>query len=352
MAYTTINKSSDYFNTKLYTGTDSAQTVTGVGFQPDFTWIKCRSHGGSGSFNHVLTDVLRGAGEVLVSNSTSASNSSYDYGSLASFNNDGFTTVAGGTSIDGVGGGARTYASWNWKANGAGSANTDGSINSTVSANTTSGFSIVSYTGTGSNATIGHGLGSVPKMIIVKKTNTTANWGVYHASSGNTKYQLLNGNYADTTESTAWNNTSPTNSVFSVGSWNESNASGSTYVAYCFEDVQGFSKIGSYVGNGSTDGTFVYTGFKPAFILSKDVDAAENWFIQDTTRNTSNPVGAYLRPNLNDAEGSFNHYDILSNGFKNLYAGGSLNGSGRKIIYMAFAEAPLVGTNGVTAKAR
>ena len=352
MAYTTINKSSDYFNTKLYTGTDSAQTVTGVGFQPDFTWIKCRSHGGSGSFNHVLTDVIRGAGEVLVSNSTSASNSSYDYGSLASFNNDGFTTVAGGTSIDGVGGGARTYASWNWKANGAGSANTDGSINSTVSANTTSGFSIVSYTGTGSNATIGHGLGSVPKMIIVKKTNTTANWGVYHASSGNTKYQLLNGNYADTTESTAWNNTSPTNSVFSVGSWNESNASGSTYVAYCFEDVQGFSKFGSYVGNGSTDGTFIYTGFKPAFVMIKRTDTTANWQILDDKRDTYNPAIRALFPDTTDPDTTSYNTDFLSNGFKQRVTSGSRNASGGTYIYMAFAEAPLVGTNGVTAKAR
>ena len=346
MAYTTIKKSSDYFNTKLYTGNSSTQSITGVNFQPDMTWIKARS-GTHGTENHNLFDAVRGATKYLIPNGTTASTT--DTNSLTAFDSDGFSL---GTRTD-VNGSAE-YASWNWLGANGTSANTDGSINSTVSANTTSGFSIVSYTGTGSNATIGHGLGSVPKMIIVKKTNTTANWGVYHASSGNTKYQLLNGNYADTTESTAWNNTSPTNSVFSVGSWNESNASGSTYVAYCFEDVQGYSKFGSYTGNNSSDGAFVYTGFKPAFLMVKYTGAGQNWIIIDNKRNTYNLISAgdslNLRPNTSDAEQTSNGIDLLSNGFKCRSSDGDSNGYTTPYIYMAFAEQPLVGDNPATAR--
>ena len=353
MAYTNIKKSSDYFNTKLYSGTDSAQSVTGVGFQPDWTWIKCRSHGGSGSFNHVLTDVIRGAGEVLVSNSNSASNSSYDYGSLASLDSDGFTTAAGGTSIDGVGGAGRTYASWNWKANGTGVANTDGSINSTVSVNTTSGFSIVSYTGTGSNATVGHGLGAVPTMIIAKETIGSANdWTVYHVAQGSTTRGILN--ETNTWGSnTAWNNTTPTSSFFYIGSGSNTNRSGSTYIAYCFADVQGFSKIGSYTGNGSTDGTFVYTGFKPAFVIIKNTGASVNWLLKDNKRPSYQNVNdTNIYPNLSNAEETpdNNPTDFLSNGFKARNTGSYQNASGSTYIYMAFAEQPLVGDNPATAR--
>ena len=355
MAYTTINKSSEHFNTKLYTGTDSAQTVTGVGFQPDFTWIKCRNYGGSGSFNHVLNDVIRGVGDVLVTNSTSASNSSYDYGSLASFNNDGFTTVAGGTSIDGVGGGARTYASWNWKANGTGVSNTDGTITSTVSANTTSGFSIVKYTGTGANATFGHGLGAVPKMYILKRYDSSNNWRVYHESIGNGKYMTLETTEAEQTSSGFTNNTSPTSSLISLGNLGSANPSGGSVICYAFAEKQGYSKFGSYTGNGSTDGTFVYTGFKPAFVIAKGSSFGSAWTMSDNKRDSDNVINGQLFSNNNNAEdtsASNSMCDYLSNGFKMRSTGGAMNSSGNTYIYMAFAEAPLVGTNGVTAKAR
>ena len=359
MAYTTINKSSEHFNTKLYTGTDSAQTVTGVEFQPDFTWIKCRNYGGSGSFNHVLNDVVRGVGEVLVSNSTSAANSSYDYGSLASFNNDGFTTVAGGTSIDGVGGGARTYASWNWKANGAGSANTDGSISSTVSANTTSGFSIVSYTGTGANASIGHGLGVAPKVVLIKSLSSTEDWSFYFldtsvASNNVNNYLELNTTNASAGDSGArfgvYSNF--TTSTFGVGNDNATNASGSNYIAYCFVDVQGYSKIGKYTGNGNADGSFIYTGFSPAFVMVKRTDSTSDWTIFDNKRPGYNLINKALYPNGNWAEGTGDALDFTSNGFKWRVNSSAYNGSGGDYIYMAFAEAPLVGTNNVPTNAR
>jgi len=341
MAYTNIKKPSDYFNTKLYTGNFTDNTdITGVGFQPDLVWLKERSSTSS----HLLQDAVRGANKDLFSNETSDEESNTNR--MKAFISDGFTLGAHNLSNQN----GETYASWNWLANGAGVANTDGSISSTVSANTTSGFSIVKFTGTGANGTVGHGLGVKPAMIIQKNLSISSAWSVWHKSFSGSQVIYLNETGAVGTNTSSWNSTEPTSSVFSVGSGSYPNGSGNEQIYYVFAEKQGYSKFGSYVGNGSTDGTFVYTGFKPAFILSKDVDAAENWFIQDTTRNTSNPVGAYLRPNLNDAEGSFNHYDILSNGFKNLYAGGSLNGSGRKIIYMAFAEQPLVGDNPATAR--
>ena len=349
MAYTTIKKPSDYFNTKLYTGNGSAsRSITGVGFQPDWVWVKSRS----ATYYHALWDVVRTNKSALYSNTTDAEDTGTG-GTLGSFNSDGFTlpNESGGF----VNNNGTTYASWNWLGANGTAANTDGDIASTVSANTTSGFSIVSYTGTGANATVGHGLGSAPKMIIVKKTNTTANWGVYHASSGNTKYQLLNGNYADTIESTAWNNTSPTSSVFSVGSWNESNASGSTYIAYCFAEKQGYSKFGSYLGNGNVNGTFVYTGFKPAFVIRKRTSSTGKWIVQDSKRPSSQPFNekrGELYANDSAAESSSQYYimDFLSNGFKNRSVDGEVNGSGSSYIYMAFAEQPLVGDNPATAR--
>ena len=267
---------------------------------------------------------------------------------VTAFGTDGFTVGDHG----GVNGNGNNIASWNWKANGAGSANTDGTISSTVSANTTAGFSIVSYTGNStSGATVGHGLGAIPKWIIVKALNTTDNWEVYHASLGAEKYIELNLTAAQGDSTAIWNDTEPTSSVFSIGNNSGVNTNGNPYIAYCFAEKQGFSKFGSYVGNQSADGTFVYTGFKPAFVLSKDTTGVgESWFIHDNKRNSFNPTNTYLRPNLSNGDGTAHHYDFHSNGFKNRYAGGSLNSSGRTYIYMAFAEQPLVGDNPATAR--
>ena len=355
MAYTDIDKPSDYFNTVLYSGTDSAQSVTGVGFQPDWTWIKCRSHGGSASFEHVLTDAVRGANKTLTSDSTEAEATNNATGYLNIFDSDGFTTASGGTSIDAVGGIGRTYVAWNWLASNSTASNTDGSITSTVSANTTSGFSIVSYTGNGtSGATVGHGLGVAPSMIIEKGRSVTDDWLIYHKSLGATYGLALNNTTAAAASTGYWNDTAPTPSLFTIGNNGKVNTNGGTHIAYCFAEKPGYSKFGSYTGNGSTDGTFVYTGFKPAFVIGKRSSAVEDWFLFDSTRDTYNVNNKLLYPNGTNAEytGVSARNDFLSNGFKMRIIDNKENGSGSTYIYMAFAEEPFVTSTGIPGTAR
>jgi len=338
MAYTTINKSSSFQNQVLYTGNGSTQSVTGVGFQPDFTWCKQRNT----SRNHGLFDAVRGVTKILYSNDNATQGTAAT--SLTSFNSDGFS--CGGETETNQNGG--TYVAWNWKAGGGqGSSNTDGSINTTyTSVNTTSGFSISSYTGTGSNATVGHGLGAVPKMIIVKETTGSPNdWTVYHATQGNTTRGILNETNA-WGSNTAWNNTTPTSSLFYIGSGSNTNRSGSTYTAYCFAEKQGYSKFGSYVGNGNSDGPFNYCGFKPEFVMIKLSSAADDWQIFDTKRNTFNIMDKYLRPNNVGGTVTNAVIDFVSNGFKLRSSAGSFNPSGGTAIYMAFGQT-LVGTNNI-----
>jgi hypothetical protein len=340
-----INKPTDYFNTVLYTGNGSTQSITGVGFQPDWIWGKNRD----GTNAHWVNDVIRGVDKRLVPNLTDAEDDpSTDI--VTSFDSDGFSlgsNTEGNINAD-------NYVSWNWLAGGTASSNTDGSITSTVSANTTAGFSIVSYTGTGSNATVGHSLNSVPKMIIVKDRSAVKNWTVYHIGVGNDKDILLDATNAENS-STAWNSTTPTSSVFSIGTLGNVNTSSNNYIAYCFAEKKGYSKFGSYTGNGNADGTFVYTGFKPAFIMTKKTDTTSNWGMWDTKRNTFNVSNSIQRADTNDAEVTLspnNDIDILSNGFKVRSTTGLLNTSGGSYIYMAFAEQPLVGTNDIPATAR
>nr|BAR15146.1 hypothetical protein [uncultured Mediterranean phage uvMED] len=345
MAYSTISKPSLHFNTKLYTGNDTGQSITGVGFEPSLTWIKSRTS----TERHVLTDAVRGVYKELRSNETAAESDRTSYGGLSAFGADGFTVGAD----DGYNDSLKNYASWNWKANGAGSANTDGSINSTVSANTTAGFSIVSYTGNGTaGATVGHGLGSVPKVVIVKTRSGTGNWINYHSSVGNTKYLSLNQTNSAGTTNQAWNDTSPTNQVFSLGNSSEVNGNGTTMIAYCFADVKGYSKFGSYTGNGNADGAFIYTGFKPAFIFSKKTNASgTNWTIWDNKRSSSsggNAINKILHPNVTNVENTADDTDFLSNGFKLRATAGGMNASGGTFIYMAFAEEPLVANVGAS----
>jgi len=347
MAYTTINKSSDYFNTKLYTGNNgSNRSITGVGFQPDLVWNKNRS----ASANHNLWNGVTGITERLTSSGTQASE---NYSSeFKSFDSDGVTITQNAGSLD-INNSSYNYVNWNWKANGAGSANTDGSINTTAtSASTTSGFSIVKYTGGGTSATIGHGLGVAPKVIMIKCTDSTDKWIVYHNSIGNTKYLVLNDTDAETTDSAHFNNTSPTNSVFSVGTSGATSGNGQHFIAYCFAEKTGYSKFGSYVGNDVADGTFVYCGFKPAFVMLKKSSQTSDWLICDSKRNTSNVVNKKLFPNTNGTEDSYDVSDFVSNGFKIKTTSGAINASGQTYIYMAFAEAPLVGTNNVPCTAR
>ena len=351
MAYTTINKSTDYFNTLTYSGNGSnPRTLTGVGFQPDWVWLKNRTDGNG----HTLADAVRGANKTISSDGTDAEITDKSDGHLDAFTSDGFTVGAGSSSDARVNDGSHTYVAWNWKANGAGSANTDGDINSTVSVNTTAGFSIVKYTGTGATATIGHGLGVAPKMIIIKQTNTTRNWVVGHDGIGWTKYLYLDSTNAQGTGN-LFNDTAPTNQVFSVVNDGGVNASGGTYIAYCFAEKKGFSKFGSYTGNGSTDGTFIYTGFKPAFILSKKTNASgTHWTIWDNKRSSSgggNAINKILHPNNSNPDNTADDTDFLSNGFKLRATASGMNNSGDTYIYMAFGQS-LVGSNNIPCTAR
>ena len=342
MAYTTINKSTDNFNTKTYSGNGGTQSLTGVGFQPDFTWIKQRT----GTTWHNLYDAVRGVTKAIACNDTDAEDTRAT--GLTAFDSDGFSL---GSDSNANAGSGSTYVSWNWKAGGGqGSSNTAGSINTTyTSANTTAGFSISQYTGTGSNATVGHGLGVAPKFIIVKCVSHASEWIVYYGDA--TDYLKFNEANATADDSTRWNDTAPTNSVFSLGTQGDINTSGRTYIAYCFAEKTGFSKIGSYVGNGNADGTFVYTGFKPAFVLLKNTTDAADWNLKDSKRPGYNQVNDILYPNLNNAEEHGGDIDILSNGFKVRTTAANTNNNGSTYIYMAFGQT-LVGTNNIPATAR
>ena len=350
MAYSTITKPSDYFNTKLYTATGSAQSITGVGFQPDFVWIKDRESSGW----HFWTDAVRGATKTIFSNSTSGE--STETGGLTAFGTDGFS-IGTHTNINTNG---NNIVAWNWKANGLGSSNTDGSINTTyTSVNTTAGFSICKWAGSGANATIGHGLGVAPKVIITKSMASSTSWCFYHASLGNTKTLFLESNGTGNTHVAYYNNTSPTSSVFSVGTDSGVNHSGNDMIAYCFAEKKGYNKFDSYKGNGNADGTFVYTGFKPAFVIIKDTTTGgggHSWCLWDNKRSTFNPTTKLLLPNATDTEYTLTDpIDFLSNGFKIRDNNGSRNDNGSTYIYMAFAENPFVanvGANGVPATAR
>jgi len=346
----TVKDGGDYFNTVLYTGDSSyPRSITGVGFQPDFTWVKSRSK----DYSHVLYDAVRGTGTTksLISDSTGAEGASSTLTNLSSFDSDGFTIGStSGTNI--LNTNPYTFVAWNWKANGAGVTNTAGSITSTVSANTTSGFSIVTYTGTGANATVGHGLGVAPQMIIHKCRGTAAtNWPVYHVGIGNTGVSYLNSTTGTSTSSAWLNNTSPTSTVWTIGTDGDINGSTRTYVAYCFAPVAGYSAFGKYTGNGSTDGPFVYCGFRPRFFMIKRTDTTTNWIMYDTARqpyNTTNPGPIYA--NLSSAEEAnvtLTAFDVLSNGFKprNTSSWAESNASGGTYIYAAFAEVPLKFSN-------
>jgi hypothetical protein len=455
-----INKPGEYFNTVLYTGNGSTQSITGVGFKPDWIWLKERSSTG----NHKINDVIRGTTKYLSSNLANAEDTTGS--GIQSYDSDGFS-ISNATDINDN---TVTYASWSWLAAGTapsktytvkvvddsgnkyrfddfgtsavtleiseggtytfdqsdssnsghplrfsttsdgthgggseyttgvttngtpgsagaytritvaasaptlyyycsahsgmgGTANTPttnsfsnfgGSIQSNISPNTTAGFSIVSYTGTGANATVGHGLGVTPKMIIFKKRNGAPNWSVYHTSIGATKYLELNTTAAAQTATDRFNDTEPTSSVFSVGTENQTNASSGTYIAYCFAEKKGYSKFGSYTGNGNADGTFVYLGFKPAWLMIKKDGTGDNWLMYDNKINPENVMDTNLKANTSDAEATNSNHnlDFLSNGFKWRTTSNTRNGSGSTVIYMAFAEQPLVGTNNIPATAR
>ena len=342
-----INKPSDYFNTKLHTGTGAEATITGVGFQPDLVWSKSRSNAES----NTLIDGVRGAGNALTTDTTSAE-ATGETQMLKSFNSDGFVVGVNGQ----WNASSYTYVYWNWLASNTTASNTDGSITSTVSVNTTSGFSIVKFVGTGSVATVGHGLGVAPSFYVVKRIDggDGGQWNCYHKSLGASQYMLLNSTSASQSSATRWNNTEPTSSVFTVSTSGDVNDPSDNHIAYCFAEKKGFSKFGSYTGNGSTDGPFVYTGFKPAFVITKGTDSADNWGLLDNKRDGYNLTNKALTPNSSGAEYTTNSpaSDFVSNGFKIRQSDGVINASGGSYIYMAFAESPLVAGNYVPTTAR
>ena len=353
-----INKPTDYFKAVAYSGngTDNSATQSvNMGLQPDLCWIKNRNLTGASNQAHHLFDSVRGGNIRLMTDFTSAESDKSDrFDGITSTGFDLVQDDAGTNRSDG------TYVAWGWKANGSGSSNTDGSITSTVSANTTAGFSIVSYTGTGSAATVGHGLGVAPSVIINKCRSAGQNWATYHSSLGGTKALFLDGTNGETTSSSYFNNTDPTSSVFSVGNSGDTNLSSGTHISYCFAEKKGYSKFGKLQAIGENSNVFVYTGFKPAFVIIKAnvTDAWANWYMFDNARDPYNLTELALYTNLSKADdeyggSNYSQIDMLSNGFKIRRDGNwGVGGAGQTSIYMAFAEQPLVGTNNIPATAK
>jgi hypothetical protein len=326
--YTTIDNPELFFQTKLYTGNGSTQSITLDGdtdMQPDWVWIKNRSS----VTNHEVADSVRGVNKLLKTNDTDAEQSVTT--KITSFDSDGFGV---GTDAN-VNGSGNSLASWNWKET------------------ATAGFDIVLYTGNGSNRTISHSCGAVPKMIIIKDRSAADNWNVYNSSSGNNSHMHLNLTNAASGSSSYWNTTTPTSSVFSLGSNSAVNANGNNFIAYCFAEKQGYSKIGgSYTGNGNADGVYLHLGFSPSFIMFKRTDSTGAWVLKDNKRDAYNVATKYLYANASDAESTSYNVDFTANGVKLRGSDAQFNASGGTFIYMAFAEAPFVTSTGIPTIAR
>jgi len=350
MAYTNIDDPSAYFQAKVYTGTGSSQSITFDGnsdMQPDLWWQINRDLA-RGTY---VADSSRGVTKYLTTFTSNADSTVSNY--VTSFDTDGFTLGNGDTAVNNSG---QSFITWNWKCNGGTtSSNTTGSINSTVQANTDAGFNIVTWTSNGSaGQTIGHGLGVAPDMVILKNRSATEAWQVYHQGIGAGKHLMLNSSNAEAANTNIWSNTSPTSTLFYAGT-NTFSSNSDEIVMYCFAEKQGYSKFGKYIGNGSSDGTFVYTGFKPRWIIQKNAStAATSWFIYDSVRDTGNPLSKRLAANVADAETSatYSPFDFCSNGFKLRDGTDIWNESGSTHIYMAFAENPFVTSTGIPTTAR
>ncbi len=355
MAYTTIDNPELFFQTKLYAGNSSTQSITLDGdenMQPDWVWIKDRTNANS----HRLSDSVRGATKYLISSATSAE--ATESAGLTSFDSDGFSL---GSNSDFNHSSANLVA-WNWKAGTSASGNTTGSGTAqsyTASASTTAGFSITAFTGNGTaNHTLPHNLGVAPDWFIIKKRvgtgdATVRDWNVYHKSLGNTKVIFLNTTAATSTSNEYWNDTSPTSSVINLGTNDQINGNNNTYICYAFAEKKGFSKFGSYTGNGNADGSYIHLGFRPAWLMVKRTDGADYWYMFDDKRDVDNVIEGKLEANTADAEyTSVDWLDFTASGFKWRYTGGGVNASGGSFIYMAFAESPFVNSNGVPNNAR
>ena len=356
MAYTTINNPELYFQTKLYTGNGNSRSITFDGsedMQPDWSWFKARSE----AYNHALFDSVRGTTKLIRSNQTTAEETHST--TLTAFNSNGFS-LGGGDAFTNAN--SVTYASWHWKAGGSASSNSNGSITSNVSVNTDAGFSIVSYGGNSTaGATVGHGLGVVPSVVLVKSRSGAYGWGMYHhenTSSPETDYLSINNTDATVDDVNFWNDTAPTSTVFSLGGTDAINKSSQNLIAYCFAEKKGYSKFGSFTGNASGDGTFIFLGFKPSWVLIKNASASStDWYIYDNNRGGPS-AGVYgnnnkyfIKANSNVVENN-ESFDMLSNGFKMRITNNFLNGNGNALIYMAFAESPFVNSNGIPTNAR
>ena len=327
----------DYFNMLTYDGNGSTNARTGLGFEPDFIWIKNHTN----DHDHYLFDQVRGTTKYIRSNVGNAEGTA---SGVTSFDSDGFTLG----SSDGMNENGRNFLSFNWRASGTqGSSNTDGSINTTyTSVNTNTNISICKWTGSGANATIGHGLGVTPHTYWVKNLDTSDSWNVYHHGVGNTHRLFLDTDGGDNNDDTAFNDTSPTSSVFSVGTNTGTNKSSINMIAYVFANKKGFSKFGDFTGNGNTDGAFVYTGFKPAFVMLKcSSHASSNWGMHNTTIDVDNPIQKGLIANTAAAQDTHDFMDICSNGFKLRSSSNNRNGDGRKYLYWAWAKEPMVASN-------
>ena len=334
-----IAKPSTVFDTKLYTGNGSTQSITGLGFSPDLVWIKMRSK----AYWHELNDSVRGPNKSLFSNATDAEST---INTLTAFNSDGFTVGVNGGANGGTNENLGTYVAWAWDAGSSNATNTQGSITSSVRANASAGFSVVTYVGTGgTGGTVGHGLGAAPSLIIAKSRSASRDWIVYHKDLSKDKYINLNTTGGASSTTSVWGSAEPTSSVFGVYAWSTAmnNANGENMVAYCFAPVSGYSSFGSYVGTANADGPMVWLGFRPRWILFKNTSVGvEDWWLHDTARNTYNVMTSLLVPNSANAEGTnaAHSVDALSNGFKIRTTAQGVNGSGHTIVYAAFAEAP------------
>ena len=353
MAFTTIDDPSAHHQTAIYTGSSSSVTVTNDGnsdLQPDWVWIKRRNS----TNDHNIFDSSRGFTKRLWTNQNSAENT--DDGTGVTVHSDGFAT---GTYWGDVNANGSTFVAWQWKANGGTRTTNSESGNNPAGGyqvNTTAGFSIVDYTGTGSAGTMAHGLGVVPHTIWVQNRDEGEDWAVYHkraSSAGNDSYLRLNTNDGAATAGTVWNDTSPTSSVFTIGSNTKTNKDGVKYIAYLFAEIQGYSKFGHYTSNNNADGPFIYTGFKPACVITKMyADAGTNWRIYDNLREGFNGDNEFFELNSNSAEASSSEMDFHSNGFKLVDAEGDANYNDLKVLYFAWAESPFVSSEGIPTTAR
>ena len=354
MAYTTIDDPSAHFQTATWSGNASTQSITNDGnsdLKPDWAWTKDRGIG----YGHKLMDSSRGlgsSGKFLITNSNAAESAIDDY--MMTFDTDGFSVGAGDAGFNASN---DTYVTWQWKANGGTtSSNTDGSITSTVQANTDAGFSIVTWAGTASTATIGHGLGVAPTVVIIRARDkgVPTSWIVFHkdGSTSDDDYFILQGTFAKGTQAGLFNNQYPSSTVFGIANDFWVNSASTNYLAYCFAEKQGYSNFGTYVGNGAASGPFVYTGFKPAFIMVKKSNNTGAWVINDSKRIGYNPNNYDLYANTTDDEEDNDRFDLLSNGFKARLSSSPSNASGDTYIYMAFAENPFVTSTGIPTTAR